>query len=100
MNHIKKVIIPYFILITLLLAGSIVYAQTGGNYDLSRHTTDSGSDTLTGGTYTLVGSSGQPEVGLSMTGSDYSLTGGFWASTSQGASNSGQSVYLPLILHQ
>ncbi|MBN2383367.1 hypothetical protein JXQ70_10830 [bacterium] len=57
-------------------------AQTGGTYDLSWHTTDSGGGTWTGGTYSISGTIGQLDTGEVMNGSGYELRGGFWISSS------------------
>lgn len=51
---------------------------SGGGYDLRWNTTDGGSWTFSaGGSFSLGGSSGQPDAGL-MTGAPYVLQGGFW----------------------
>src|SRR5574341_1286851 len=55
------------------------HAQTGGGYDLSRNTIDSGGATFsTGGPYRLGGTIGQPDAGT-LTGGAYTLGGGFWS---------------------
>jgi hypothetical protein len=57
---------------------SAVLAQTGGGYDLSRHTIAGGGATFsTGAGYTLGGTVGQPDAGVVSAGT-YSLRGGFW----------------------
>lgn len=48
-------------------------------FDLSWHTIDSGGGTSTGGGFTLEGTIGQPDAGLSMSGGGFVMTGGFWA---------------------
>ena len=77
----------------LLLTGgtAAVYAQTGGGYDLTWWTVDSGGGTLSSGGYTLVSAAGQPDAGVPE-GGDYALVGGFWGGAAQ------YHVYLPLIL--
>lgn len=77
--------------VALLLASGVV-AQTGGNYDLSWNTIDSGGGSSSGGRYALAGTIGQPDAGV-LSGGSYTLSGGFW--------NNGlvvRSVYLPIIL--
>lgn len=54
------------------------FAQSGGGYDLTWSTIDSGGGTSTGGTYSLAGTVGQPDAGT-LSGGSYSLDGGFWA---------------------
>jgi uncharacterized protein YbjT (DUF2867 family) len=52
--------------------------QSGGGYDLSWSTIDSGAGVATGAGYTLVGTIGQPEAApVPASGGGYSLTGGF-----------------------
>ena len=80
-------------LVVALLIVSIVVAQSGGGYDLTWSTIDSGGAMFsTGGTYSLGGTIGQPDAG-SMLGGSYSLTGGFWSGRP-----AIHSVFLPLTL--
>ncbi len=58
---------------------SAAFAQSGGPYDLSWSTIDSGGGTSTGGVYSVSGTIGQHDAGGPMTGGNYSLTGGFWS---------------------
>jgi len=56
---------------------AVAPAQSGGPYDLTWSTIDGGGATaVTGGVYSLGGTAGQPDAGLS-TGGVYSLQGGF-----------------------
>lgn len=80
--------------IALLLIVSTVVARSG--YDLSWWTVDGGGGTASGGSYTLVGTIGQPDAGI-LTGGGYTLGGGFWGG---GVVAAGYKVYLPLILRQ
>ena len=86
----------------LLLAASVVLAQSGGGYDLTWNTVDTGGVTfVSAGGYTLSGTAGQPDADA-WTGGGYTLpkgpiavAGGFWhAPLGPGAT----SVYLPIIL--
>lgn len=54
-----------------------VLGQTGGHYDLTWSTIDSGGGTSNGGTYTVRGTIGQHDAAYSA-GGDYELLGGFW----------------------
>lgn len=55
------------------------WAQTGGGYDLTWSTIDSGGQTsATGGGYDLGGTIGQADAGT-LSGGDYALDGGFWS---------------------
>jgi hypothetical protein len=82
-----------------LLAVPLTLAQSGGGYGISWWTVDGGGDALFGssapGTYTLTGTSGQPDAGL-LTGGGYILEGGFW--TSGAVVENEHTVYLPLVL--
>jgi hypothetical protein len=81
--------------IALLLVFSASSAQTGGNYDLSWNSLNSGGRMFsTGGGYSLGGSIGQPAVNLPMNGGTYSLAGGFWAAPG------GYSIYFPSMLNK
>ena len=82
-------------LFVLLLAGAgLVSAQTGGDYDLSWWTVDSGGADASGGGYNLSGTPGQPEPAPLLIGGGYRLIGGFWP----GATGPGHKIYLPVIL--
>jgi len=64
------------ILMGLLLTGAAgVWAQ---NYEISWYKIAGGGGTSTNGSYSLSGTIGQPDAGM-MSGSNYTLTGGFWA---------------------
>jgi hypothetical protein len=64
----------------LLLAAARGTAQSGGGYDLSWNTIDSGGVMLAvGGVYELSGTIGQPDASaIPMSGGAYTLNGGFW----------------------
>ena len=77
----------------LLLPAGSTRAQSGGGYDLTWSSVDSGGVMWsTGGAYTLGATAGQPDAGW-LTGGDYTLAGGFWF---EGLLE--QQVYLPLVL--
>ncbi len=91
----KKQIWLFLIILLLgLTLTGIVWAQTGGGYDLSWHTVDGGGNSVTGGGYTLSGAIGQPDA-ASASGGGYSLTGGFWVGSD---SDNTKYIYLPLVL--
>ena len=62
-------------------------------YDLTWNTIDGGGDASTGSGFTLMGTIGQPDSGLLMSGGGYSLAGGFWGSWA-----SEYQVYLPVVI--
>ncbi len=90
----KRSVIRLMVVVLLLLSASVVLAQSGGSYDLSWWTVDSGGYTFsTGGSYSLGGTIGQPDAGAPSGGS-YSLTGGFWGGAM--AASAQRHLYLPL----
>ena len=67
-------------------------AQSGGAYDLTWNSIDSGGAMFsTGGTYSLGGTIGQADAGT-MSGGTYMLNGGFWGDFL------GNKLNLPLML--
>jgi len=72
----KQIAIAPVLLVTILAAPKPADAQSGGDYDLTQYTIDSGPGTLAGGEYTLTGSVGQPRAGPTASGGEYTLTGG------------------------
>ena len=54
------------------------------DFTLDWWTVDSGGDMWTsGGEFELSGTIGQPDAGVSMTGADFELVGGFWAAVEE-----------------
>lgn len=97
MRLVHKILIS---LTALVLFASAMYsldtlhavAQSGGTYDLTWNSIDGGSAIqLTGGSYSLGGSVGQPDAGT-QSGGNYSLIGGFWVDFL------GRRIMLPLII--
>ncbi|RME98819.1 MAG: hypothetical protein D6768_16430 [Chloroflexi bacterium] len=89
-------------LILLLVAGTGgAFAQTGGNYDLTWWTVDSGgsgggigsSKQVSGGSYELLSTAGQPEGPSSISGGAYTLKSGFWP-----GSVPNFNTYLPVVM--
>lgn len=93
MKMMTKSAVLLALVIVVLLIVSGVQAQTGGGYDLAWWTVDGGGAEISGGDYVLQGIAGQPDAGSALTGGDYGLAGGFWAS---GASQ--YDVYLPFVI--
>ena len=57
-----------------------VSVASAEDYDLNWWTIDGGGETwCIGGDFELSGTIGQPDAGVSMTGGDFELVGGFWA---------------------
>lgn len=77
MNH--SVCLFWVLIIFLGIYISPVSAQTGGPYDLSWHTLDSGGGKGTGSDFTLSGTIGQPDADQVAYGGEYYLSSGFWS---------------------
>ncbi len=87
----KKIILLGAVLGLSLATVGVVWAQTGGGYDLTWWTVDGGGGTASGGGYTLMGTAGQPDAGT-VSGGGYTLYGGFWA----GGGGGGTTCSVPL----
>ena len=85
------IIIVGLLSVCLVLVG-MAYAQSGGGYDLTWNTIDSGGGASIGGGYTLMGTLGRPDAGA-LSGSGYALAGGFW-----GGASIQYRIYLPIVL--
>ena len=74
----------FMLLLALSIAATtVVLAQSsGGDFELTRTTIDTGGGTATGSDFDLVGAIAQPEANAQLsTGGEFLLAGGFWAST-------------------
>jgi hypothetical protein len=95
----KRQVILFLLAVVLVLAlGGVVFAQTGGGYDLTWNTVDGGGYTFSSGAgYSLGGTAGQADAGR-LSGGGYTLNGGFW----RGGVVVGSiyKLYLPCILHR
>lgn len=85
----------------MIMAGTpFVLAQSGGDYEMTWSSINTGSMILTGGDYSLEGTIGQPEPGATQRGGDYTLTGGVVdAGQMDVTPAAGERVFLPLILN-
>jgi hypothetical protein len=70
------------------LATSMAAAQP---YSIDPFTVDGGGGTLTGTTYSLSGTIGQPDAGV-LVGTSFSVQGGFWMSAGEGGCNAADLV--------
>jgi hypothetical protein len=96
---VRSAALAPLVVLALLVAGvAIVYAQSGGGFDLTWNTLDNGGVTFaSGGGYTLGGTAGQPDA-ATWSGGGYTLVGGFWHAASAGAAPGEGKVYLPVIV--
>ncbi len=58
---------------------AIAFSASAQSYSINWYKIAGGGGTSTGGTYQVAGTIGQPDASLTLTGGNYSLTGGFWA---------------------
>lgn len=65
--------------LSVVIWGTIQLTATAQQFQIDWFTMDGGGGISTGGAYTLSGTIGQPDAGVTMTGGTYQLTGGFWA---------------------
>ena len=93
----KRITILTMVVLALLLAVGVLFAQTG-SYRLDWWTVDGGGGHLSGTGYALDGTIGQPDAGR-MSGGGYVLAGGFWGGDRSEAT-SGHRVYLPTVVGQ
>jgi hypothetical protein len=77
-SYLCKAAMPIaLVALFLLILAALVYAQSGGSYDLTWNTLGSGGGSNSGGGYTLNGTIGQPGASMLSSGG-YNLIGGFW----------------------
>lgn len=64
-----------------VLTTAVAFAQSsGGDFEITKSTIDSGGGASTGGDFTITGTIGQADANRqTSTGTDFSVAGGFWA---------------------
>jgi hypothetical protein len=71
-------LLPGLLLLLAVVTAGLVAAQTGGTFDLTWSTVDGGGALdLSGGSFVLHGTAGQPDAGV-VSGGTFALDGGFW----------------------
>lgn len=65
--------------VILLLASSVNFAQSGGNFTITKSVIAGGGGRVSGGTYSLDGTIGQAIAGGPAIGGAYNLQSGYWA---------------------
>jgi len=78
----RTTLLAYFGSIVVCAGVAALAPLSGGDFDLSWHTIDGGGGTSTGGGFELAGTIGQHDAGQTMTGGNFTVTGGFWAGLS------------------
>jgi len=95
MSRKRRINFLYICIIVLLLfSGQAVLAANG--YAITWWSVDGGGGMSTGGSYTVNGTIGQTDTAL-LTGSGFSLQGGFWSYPGIDLS-SGTMLYLPSVV--
>jgi hypothetical protein len=89
----KKAWLLLVLCLFLILAGTaLVAAEETGGFSIPWWTVDSGSETSTGGSFTLTGTIGQPDASLCVSGGDFAIQSGFWGGCP------GTHIYLPIVV--
>ena len=57
----------------------LTLAAHGQSYSIDWYKVAGGGGTSTGGVYSVSGTIGQPDAGVTLSGGNYTLTGGFWS---------------------
>jgi hypothetical protein len=87
---------------TLILVGLAVVllatstALAAGTYEVPWWTVNGGGGTSTGTTYAVSGTLGQPDAGPQLSGTTFSLAGGFWGQAGA-VPTLDFNIYLPLV---
>ena len=69
-----------FVALLLTISAFVPAQQSGGEFEITSSTIDSGGGTSAGGEFSLSGTIGQPDAtGNVSSGGDFLLSGGFWA---------------------
>lgn len=68
-----------FILVVAFICLGVATNALAQPYAINWHTIDGGGGTSTGGVYSVSGTIGQPDAGVTMTNDQFAVTGGFWA---------------------
>jgi hypothetical protein len=89
----KKLLVLFLLFAVLLTLGVVLAAPD--NPHIPWWTVDGGGAGLSGGSYTLQGTTGQADAG-GMNNGRYALNGGYWNSTT---GNGTHTVYLPVVLN-
>ena len=87
----KRITLIGLVVVALALATITLAGPT--NFSLDWWTVDGGGGASTGGNYAVSGTVGQTDASLALSGSQYTVTGGFWV-----LSSAGETLYLPVAL--
>ncbi len=88
-------LISLLLIVTVVLTLATLTSAAPDALSLTWWTAGGGGGRSSGEAYTLNGTLGQPEAGPTMSGGDYTLSGGFWG----GVPSTMPNIYLPFIQH-
>ncbi len=77
MNHLKFIIFTGG-LICLYAFPNVIFAQSGGSFEIKQSVIAGGGGSVVGGVFSLDGSIGQTLAGVNSNGSPFAVTSGFW----------------------
>jgi hypothetical protein len=95
-HHIVRALIGALLLV-LLLGAPFALAQTSTSLALAWWTFDGGGGTLSSGSYTLIGTIGQPDAAVALKQGNLTLQGGFWTGMPASPTTSPSRIYMPMI---
>ena len=76
----KRRITTGFSILSVLITSIALAQSSGGDFEITKSTIDSGGGTFAGGDFSLNGTIGQPDANSQIsTGGKFALAGGFWA---------------------
>ena len=81
--------LPGFIILT-----SSICLRVRAQYAIDWYKISGGGGSSTGGNYSISGTIGQPDAGSTMSGANYSLTGGFWSLISLAQTAGAPTLYI------
>ena len=75
-----KTMIKCLVALTILITALSFAQSSGGDFEITKNTIDSGGGTSSGGGFSLTGTIGQHDASRQIsTGDGFALAGGFWA---------------------
>ncbi len=76
----KRRITTSFFISSVLITAIALAQPSGGDFEITKSTIDSGGGISVGGDFSLTGTIGQPDANPQIsTGGSFALAGGFWA---------------------
>jgi hypothetical protein len=89
-----KTLLAQFVFGSLSAVCLITQRIDAQSYSIDWHQVAGGGGTSTSGTYSITGTIGQPDAGVTLTGGGYSLVGGFWSLVSAVQTTGGPTLFI------